>query len=223
MTETETRAEQVYDRIRSDILSGLIKPGAPLPFAQLKSDYGASMGVLREALTRLAAEGLANNRAQHGFRVMEVSLDDLADLTAARCLIEATVLKDSVARGDLEWEARIIAAHHRMERTPKGETEDGTTLSNAWARTHHDFHVVLCSAAKSNRLLTIADSLRASAEVYRRWSMPLEVPKRDVTAEHRELLDLCLAHKAEAAAEALRTHLRRTQSIILDGSKVARN
>lgn len=63
----------------------------------------------------------------------------------------------------------------------------------------------------------IAASLRASAEVYRRWSMPFEVTKRDVSAEHAELVRLCLAHDADGAAAALVRHLRLTETLILKG------
>ena len=102
MLETGTRTDQVYRRLRADILGGRLAPSAPLPFARLKEDYGASMGVLREALMRLTAEGLTVNQAQHGFRVISLSLEDLRDLTETRCMIESTVLRDSVTNGDLD-------------------------------------------------------------------------------------------------------------------------
>lgn len=217
VAESETKTEQVYRRLRSLILSGRVQPGAQLQFAWLKEQQGASFGVLREALTRLSAEGLVVNQAQYGFRVMSLSSNDLADLTEARCLIESLVLKDSVTHGDLEWEGRILAAHHRMERTPKHVDDDPRQVSEAWERAHHDFHTALLSAARSRRLQAIAANLRASAEVYRRWSMPFEQPKRDVSAEHMELLNLSLARDAQGAAASLTRHLSRTKDLILGG------
>lgn len=215
--EGVTQAERIYRRLRDDILGGRLEPGEPLQFARLRSDYGSSIGVLREALVRLTAEGLAVNQAQHGFKVVSLSLEDLEELTAARCLIESIVLKDSVENGDLDWEAQVIAAHHRMERTPKGSADPSAPVSEAWAKAHQEFHVALLSAARSRRMQAIAASLRASAEVYRRWSMPFEVTKRDVSAEHARLVKLCLAHDAEGAAEALVEHLRLTETLILKG------
>lgn len=217
MAENGTKADQVYRRLRALILSGRVEPGAQLQFAWLREQQGASFGVLREALARLSAEGLVVNQAQHGFRVMSLSPNDLADLTEARCLVESLVLKDSVTRGDLEWEGRVLAAHHRMERTPKHVDDDPNQVSEAWERAHHDFHAALLSAARSHRLRAIAANLRASAEVYRRWSMPFEVPKRDVAAEHLDLLDRSLARDAEGAAASLTRHLGLTRELILAG------
>ena len=102
MTSSQTRTEEVYHRIKADIVGGLIEPGSQLPFAKLKTDYGASMGVLREALMRLTAEGLTVNQSQLGFKVMSLSLDDLIDLTETRCTIESLAFMDSIRNGDTQ-------------------------------------------------------------------------------------------------------------------------
>lgn len=214
----QTRTDVVYDRIRSDILSGHIAPGSKLQFADLKERYASSMGVLREALARLTAEGLVEGLSQQGFRAMSLSLNDLEDLIAARLLIETQVLADSVRHGDLAWETSVVAAHHRMERTQKTSDEGSSPITQAWAEAHLDFHQALCSAAPSRRLREIAASLRAAAEVYRRWSIPLEEQPRDASEEHRELLELAIARAPEAAAEALTRHLTLTRDIILIGA-----
>ena len=217
--EAGTRTEQVYRRLKADILGGVIEPGTALPFAKLKDDYGASMGVLREALMRLSAEGLTVNQPQFGFKVISLSLEDLTDLTETRCMIEAQVLRGSVTNGDLEWETRVLSAHHRMERTPKFENGAESAVTAAWSQSHQDFHVALLSGARSQRMQAIAANLRAAAEVYRQWSMPYEVVKRDVTAEHREIVDLALARKPEEAAAALVRHLAATRDLILKGTR----
>ena len=219
MEDAGTRTEQVYRRLRADILGGMIEPGTALPFAKLKDDYGASMGVLREALMRLTAEGLTVNQPQFGFKVFSLSLQDLADLTQTRCLVESTVLRDSVLNGDLDWETRVVSAHHRMERTPKFGASDGSVVTGAWAQAHQDFHVALLSGARSRRMQAIAANLRAAAEVYRQWSIPFEVVKRDVSAEHKVLMDLSLARKTDDAADALVRHLSATRDLILKGIK----
>jgi DNA-binding GntR family transcriptional regulator len=214
----QTRTDVVYDRIRSDILSGQIAPGSKLQFAGLKERYASSMGVLREALTRLTADGLVEGLSQQGFRAMSLSLDDLEDLIAARLLIETRVFAESVRHGDLAWETNVVAAHHRMERTPKTDDAEHSPVTQAWADAHQEFHEALCSAAPSRRLREIAASLRATAEVYRRWSMPLETEPRNVSDEHRELLDLAIARDADAAVEALSRHLTLTRDIIFIGA-----
>jgi DNA-binding GntR family transcriptional regulator len=220
--ESGTRTEQVYRRLKADILTGQIEPGAALPFAKLKEDYVASMGVLREALMRLTAEGLTVNQPQFGFRVISLSLEDLTDLTGTRCTIESMVLRDAVTNGDLDWETRVLAAHHRMERTKKFEGGDGTHVTLAWAQAHQEFHEALLSGARSLRMQAIASNLRAAAEVYRQWSIPFEVVRRDVSAEHREIVDLALARNANEAMAALVRHLSATRDLILKGTQPPR-
>ena len=222
MTSSQTRTEEVYHRIKADIVGGLIEPGSQLPFAKLKTDYGASMGVLREALMRLTAEGLTVNQSQLGFKVMSLSLDDLIDLTETRCTIEGLAFMDSIHNGDIDWEARVVSTHHRMERTPKHDPKEIAPVTAAWAKAHHEFHMALLSAAKSKRLMGMAESLRAAAEVYRRWSMPFEVVKRDVSAEHQELLELALKRDAEGAAASLRRHLLQTKNLVINGVRAGR-
>ena len=219
MPEAGTRTEQVYRRLKADILGGVVEPGTALPFARLKNDYGASMGVLREALMRLSAEGLTVNQPQFGFKVISLSLEDLADLTETRCMIEAQVLRDSVTNGDLDWETRVLSAHHRMERTAKFEPGAQSPVTSAWSQAHQQFHVALLSGAHSQRMQAIAANLRAAAEVYRQWSMPFEVVKRDESDEHKDILDLSLAREPDAAAAALVRHLATTRDLILKGTR----
>ena len=175
--------------------------------------------MLREALMRLSGEGLAKNQAQQGFRVMEISLEDLADLTAARCLIEGMVLRESIENGDLEWESRIVAAHHRLERTPQKEDPSSLGQSAAFVGAHYDFHMALCSAAKNKRLIAMVGSLRAASEVYTQWSVQVESPKRDAQQEHKRLLTLSLDRDVDGAVAALNAHLQVTARLVLDAAQ----
>ena len=215
MIDGATRVEHVYRRMRADILGGHVAPGSQLAFAGLRAAYGASMGVLREALTRLTAEGLAVAEAQRGFRVVSLSLDDLRDLTDTRVMIEGAVLAESIEHGDLDWEARVVAARHRMEGTPK-HAPDGT-VTTAWSEAHQAFHIALLSASRSPRKLVIAANLRAAAEVYRRWSIPFEVIPRDVSAEHAAIEAATLARDARTAVALLTSHLSLTRDLIVGG------
>lgn len=214
-TATPTRVDRVYAALRADILGGRQQPGARLPFADLAGRYEASMGVIREALTRLQGDGLVESEPQFGFRVVALSADNLRHLTEARCAVEALVLRSSMEHGDLAGESEVLAAHHRLDGTPQTAADDQGRLSDDWAAAHAEFHLTLLAGCPNPFLLATAVSLRASAELYRRWSVPQSVTERDIPAEHRAIVDAVLAHDADAASILLAEHIQRTTDILL--------
>lgn len=215
-SEAPTRVEQLYGELRADILAGRLRPATRLQFTALSERYGASMGVAREALARLAAEGLVEAVPRHGFRVVPISATDLRHLTDARVAIESLVLRESLAHGGIEWESRVLAAHHRLARTPPSEPDDPERVSEQWAEAHRDYHAALLCGCPNPRLVAVAESLRAAAELYRRWSWPLGGQHRDVAGEHRSILEAVLAHDTEAAVAALTAHIEQTTRVLLE-------
>ncbi|MDT3445807.1 MULTISPECIES: GntR family transcriptional regulator [unclassified Pseudofrankia] len=214
----QTQTDRVYDVLRADILAGRLPPGAKLPFADLCTRYSTSVGVVRESLSRLSAQGLVVSEPQIGFRVTPLTHTDLLALTEARIFVEGHVIRLSIQNGDVEWEAALVAAHHTLERTSQTVPEDPHRLSEEWAAAHARFHAVALQACPNRRLLDIAESLRASAELYRRWSVPLGASTRDVPAEHRRILAAALAGEAEEAAAALCDHIARTTQLLDDAA-----
>ncbi|WP_009478413.1 GntR family transcriptional regulator [Rhodococcus sp. JVH1] len=212
---TSTRSERVYNALRKDILAGRRRPGSKLPYLELNASYNASMGVVREALSKLAAEGLVETEPQLGFRVKSLSTQDLEHLTEARCSIETLVLRSSVKEGGVLWESQVVAAHHRLEHTPQMAIDDPDRVSEEWADAHAEFHFTLLSACPNPRLLAIAKSLWDAAELYRRWSVPLGHEHRDIPGEHRAVLDAVLAHDLDAAVAELTKHIQHTRDALL--------
>src|ERR1700745_4415259 len=120
-----TRTEQVYDLLRAELLNGGLRPAQELKMGELRETFGVSQSLIRGALTRLTEQGLLVATPQRGFRVRDLSIDDIAELTETRIQIESLALRLAVERGDLQWETGILAAHHRLERTPV-PSDDGT-------------------------------------------------------------------------------------------------
>src|SRR6476659_7323754 len=110
-------AEDVYEALRADVLLGRRLPGARIQLRDLADEHGVSLTVGREAVTRLASEDLVVATPQRGFRVRSLTLDDLRDLTWARIQIESLCLRASIEKGDVDWEAGLVSAHHRLAGT----------------------------------------------------------------------------------------------------------
>lgn len=211
-----TRADEVYARLRTEVLAGRSRPGQRLKFPELIATYGVSAGVLREALGRLVSQGLAQVQPHQGFVVTPLSHSDLRELTAARVDLEVLVFRRAVEDGDLAWESRVMAAHHLLERTPLHTPDEQDQLSDEWAAAHADFHRALLEGCGNRRLLEMASSLREEAELYRRWSVSLgNEPDRDVAGEHRALRDAAMARDPAEAGRLLAEHIQHTADLLV--------
>lgn len=224
MSGSTTRALLVHAQLREDVLAGVLLPGQRLRLVELARRFSASQSVIREALTRLAEQGLAVATPQQGFRVTPLSITELDELTDARVEIEALVLSRAVRRGDLGWESSIVAAHHQLSNTAKITPTDEP--NGGWFSAHERFHQQMLRGCGNDRLYAVAMSLRDAASLYRRWSRPIGLDyERDVDLEHHQLLDAVLARDEPAAAKLLAQHIERTsnslRSVAIDDTAVS--
>ncbi len=208
--------EAVYRTLRADLLACRIRPGERLRIAALAVHYRASPGAVREALSRLTAEGLVMAEPQRGFQATAISATDLRDLTVARIEVETLCLNLAIAEGDLAWEERLLGSSHRLMRTRIRAAEDPERLAELWAEAHAVFHEALVAACPNQTLLRVRRQLYAQSERYRRLSVPLAEAERDLDAEHRELTAAALGRDAPRAVAAMRNHLNETTRILLE-------
>lgn len=208
------RADVILSQIRTDILNGDLAPGSKLGFAQLGERYSASAGVLREVLTRLVEQGLAESEAQFGFRVVEVSGERIMLLTEARVTIETQVVRRAVEKGDIAWEAEVIASHHKLVRSTHF-SEDGR-ITPEWMRAHEQFHAAILAGCGNAYLIDSAVRLRTISEVHRYWSVPEHHrTHRDIAKEHNEIMLAAIARDADLAAKLTEDHIRLTADLLM--------
>jgi DNA-binding GntR family transcriptional regulator len=206
-------SEQVYAHLRDAIMRGDHAPGDPLKPHDLAKEQGVSLAVVREALVRVVGEGLADRLPNRGFAVPAFSDRRWQEIAEARRTIEPVVLRMSVERGDVDWEARVRAAHHRLARTPAYVPEDGEHYSDAWSEAHRIFHRTLLEGCGNPVLLETFDRMWTASELARRWSAR-RAPDRDSAGEHGRLEEAALARDADAAAEVLTRHLTLTAAAL---------
>ena len=84
-----TRASAVYDALRNDILQGVFKPSEKLRVELMGKRHGVGASPVREALSRLSAEGLVSRNEQRGFSVAALVWEDLTVLTQTRCDVQS--------------------------------------------------------------------------------------------------------------------------------------
>ena len=202
--------EDVYEALRSDILFGRRLPSSRLQLNELAEEHGVSLSVVREAVTRLAPEDLVEATPQRGFRVRSISLEHLRDLTWVRTQVETLALRQSIAKGDVTWEANLVAAHHRLAVTPM-YFEDGRG-NTEWMAAHGAFHAALAAAAGSPVLERLRRQLYDASELYRYWAgnLPQHPARAHLADEHKAIFDAALAREADLAVDLLTQHLEAT-------------
>lgn len=209
----ETRAGDVLLRLREDIVSCTLQPGAKLRFEALRDRYEVSFSTLREALARLVAEELVIAEDQRGFAVAPVSIAELEDLTDARVLLERELLRRSMERGHDDWEAGILASFHRMDRL-QGRLGERYFLDPDWIELHGQFHGALVGAAGSPVLLQVRQRLYRRASRYRRMSSQYRTLWRPKDVEHKQIMDAALDRMPEAL-DLIEQHLRETSANVI--------
>jgi len=210
--------QSAYEQVRSDILSCRLLPGSKLKIQELCTRCAVSLGAIREALSRLTSEGLVVAKPQRGFRAAPISPQDLSDLTKVRIEIDSLCLRKAIEHGGVDWESRLVAAFHRLSRTPERAAGDPTRSSEEWATAHAEFHTALVEGCGSPWLMRLHNQLYDQSERYRRLSVSLAPRRRNIGDEHQKILDAVLARDAGKAVKLLAQHLSATTAILMDAN-----
>jgi GntR family carbon starvation induced transcriptional regulator len=207
---TVSLSEQAYRSLRRRLLHGDIAPGAKLKIETLAREYEFSSSPLREALNRLAAEGLVTIDDNRGFRATLMSSGDFKDITNLRLIVEPAAVVEAVGAATDEWEAGIVAAFHRLKRTEQRLPRSKYQFDDDWTERHKNFHMAFYSACSSQRLIALCSNLFDLAERYRRYCAINRRRSRNTAGEHQALMEGALARNAEQTAKLLRQHITRT-------------
>lgn len=201
----EAASERAWRLIRADILRGVLAPGQKLKLEGLRDGYGVAIGTLRESLSRLIAERLVVAEGQRGFEVARFSAQELRELARLRLLLEGHALEHAFRAGDMEWEGRVAAAHHKLAQMEGRlrEGEDGAI--DDWRRFDSEFHRTLVSACGSRTLMA------THATVFDRYlryqNLALGFRGAIAVEEHAALRDCAIRRDAAAAREVLAAHI----------------
>jgi DNA-binding GntR family transcriptional regulator len=214
-----TLTERAYQALRRDIIDGIFAPCQPLRLESLKERYGLSFSPLREALNRLHSEKLVLSTAQRGFRVAELSRQEMWDTIETRILIECEALRRAMKNGQDDWETQMVAAFYSLslcaERYPMTSGEASAAEAEELEARHRVFHCSLIAASDSQSLLHLAAQLYDQTERYRRplLSTQRRFDQRDFQAEHKTIMDAVMA-RDPAATDLLAAHYRQTGTAI---------
>jgi GntR family carbon starvation induced transcriptional regulator len=212
-----TLTSDLFDRLRTDILHCHLRPNSRLLFRDLRATYASGMSPMREALMRLASDGLVVLEDHKGFRVAPVSRDELADITTTRCELEGLAVGLAIEKGDDYWEASIVARFHEVSKRATYTAEGG--LDAEWERRHDAFHQALYSACGLHWLIGFCQILAERAFRYRHLLLEAVDRTRDHRSEHEEIVNAVLGRDKARAVALLQRHYTRTAQALFENCK----
>ena len=194
-------AAQAYDRLRTLILDRQIHAGSPLQEGRLAEDLGISRTPMREALVRLAGEGLLVRRDARSYAVRALGTKEYFDCMRAREWIESEAIALAAPRIDAADLDRLQGEIEALNAGEHDETEH-------W---HFDdkFHVFIATASGNVVFPRLVEELRVNARLFRLHS-PLH-RQRENHDEHGDIIAALRARDPERARQAMREHLRSLQ------------
>jgi DNA-binding GntR family transcriptional regulator len=200
--ENLTLWQRVYDHLREEILTGRLKPGAELGEVPLSEQLGVSRGPLREAIGRLAAEGLVTVRPRRGAVVRSLSKGEFLELYQVREGLEAMAVRLAVPR----LTADDFATLQQLIDTMAAHAERNEVA--AFFEANAAFHGHLVTAAANGKLQEIYGQLLGQIGRYRMRSLTLRGNLHRSVAEHAAILRAAKRGDAERAAHLMAEHVR---------------
>ncbi|MEM8701642.1 MAG: GntR family transcriptional regulator [Pseudomonadota bacterium] len=196
-----TRVDSAYDRLKDEILRGVLPAGYQAPEPDIANRLGMSRTPVREALIRLEAEGLIDLIPRRGARVVAISQKDFREIFEILAVLEG-LAADAASCRDMPSDP-LQDIHRVME---DGEAALRAKDIAAWARLDDTFHRLVASLSGNDRLTAeicglLDQVFRANAVLLRLNNAPAA---RDAT--HRKIVDAITAGEAEQAAELAKAH-----------------
>jgi len=201
--------KDAYERLREEIVEGLIDPGAPLVEATIAARFGISRTPVREALRRLEQDGLVE-RGDRGMEVRSRSPEEILEIYGVRVLLEGLAAKLAAASATPLDLANLHERHRQMAKL--GMEPDDT---KAMAVTNRRFHEALWTASHNRTLFDLL--VRLNSHLSRYPATTLSHPGRweRVLAEHEELIEAIRTHELDRAEELAEAHMTAARDIRL--------
>ena len=199
--------ENIFKKIKYDIVFGNLKPDQKLKLNLLQKEYNVSISILREVLNRLCGDGFIIYKVQKGFFVSPISKKDLYEIADLRITLETHALEISIKNKDYEWEAELLGAYHKLNHAENELEKNNLNAKSLWTKYDAEFHQMLIKKCNSLNLIRIHEVI---FDKYLRYQLLiLKYRGKDSIKEHKDLLDYSLISNIQKAQNTLRDHIKK--------------
>lgn len=201
-------ADQVFERLEDDILTGKYQRGATLTENHLSEDMGVSRTPIREAIRRLEQERLIEN-SKKGIVILGITPEDIRDIYEIRLRIEGLAAASAAKSKDKEKLAELKEALDLQEYYVTKEEPD--RIKHMDSRFHELLYRLSGSAVLYDTLLP----LHKKVQKFRQVSVENADRAVKSLSEHRRIFEFIAAHDADGAATAMMEHVKNAMKSIL--------
>ncbi len=197
-----TLSTQVHAALRRDIIAGHLAPRAMLSEQDIAAGFGISRTPVREAMIKLAEEGLVEIFPQYGSFVAPIKLRDVFDSQFAREALECAAVEKAIDRldGAHERALRAVIARQRTLQRPQQRA--------LFFRADEDMHMLILRIAGHGNAWHFVEGAKGQMDRVRHFAISIVRKQATTLAEHEAVVDRLLARDRTGAVEAMRTHLR---------------
>ncbi|KUK14315.1 MAG: hypothetical protein PWQ16_78 [bacterium] len=193
--------QKVYRVIKEAILKGELEGGSRLVETQLASQLGTSRTPVREAIRRLAVEGLVELIPNQGAFVTKFSLKDIENVFQIRSVLEGLAVKLFAKRCGAE---EIENLKRKLERMKKVAEERDVI---AYSELDAEFHRFIWFSSGNERLSRMLESIVSYINTYRLRSLYITGVMEKSLEDHEKILELIIQRKAKEVEELMRLHV----------------
>lgn len=197
-----TLCERVYRHLRQEILADQLPPGTELSEVALSRELAVSRGPIREAMGRLAAEGLVTVRPRRGAEVRSLTPTELIDAYQVREALEVLAVRLAVPRITEPDLARLDELVDSMAGfAGKDQVADFFAANVA-------FHELLCELSGNEKLREVHHRLEGEISRFQARTLALRGSLDSSVSEHRAILAAVRLGDADKACELTAAHVR---------------
>ena len=204
--------DQVYAIIWEQIIGHRLRPGDKVSDLRLSEELGVSRTPVREALHRLAQEGILRAESRRGFFVTPFSSQDVGEVYDIRTALETLAVRLALAHlteQDLDESQRAIDESHRQILGGAEGAEEH------WLAVDRAFHRLIAQRARSRRLESLLTGLQTQIGVFQVYGIHLS-PLRLLSIEHHQaILNALKARDSAAAEQAMARHIQEVKAWVL--------
>jgi DNA-binding GntR family transcriptional regulator len=197
-----TISAQIHAALRHDIIVGRLAPRAMLSEHDFAMRFGISRTPVREAMIKLAEEGLVEIFPQYGSFVAPIKLLDVFDSQFAREALESAAVEKAIERLDKAGDRELKTVIDRQRSALRPQNRD------VFFRADEDMHILIFKIAGHANAWRFVEGAKAQMDRVRHIAITMPRKQASILAEHQAVIDRMLARDRRGAVEAMRAHLR---------------